>query len=679
MDTTFLEDYEYPLGWVEESHVINFQTKSVAYLKVGQAQHLLENNKLKLRQGDSQETNLNMPTVTDDGYFRLELSPGRQYELLTRTTKGNWKPLKVLDTRPGTVTEMITVSEQLNEVLYDWQKAGNEDLYTFLMNRTELPLYERIAFMQDFLKKGAPLSDLYAEENIPQDAFIVGPVGPGPGDPGDPDVGDDECSCRVLNINADNTIVPHGGDEEDLILQPVVHDYIIHETHRRKIWETGRFIGPARYQQLDGTIKKNKCGDGSYSFGDEVLEGPKEAVISVRQLCATGNWEPGDCYCTQKITFNYRYDSRLHTFAKTKVGACFDGAPRRAYALVQDVVGAYVTRQVNFNTTEVLYDSVQAGIAYSYCEQDFNEEQIVNVLKLGLEIYLAAKGIELPLSAGGEEWELADTLVNQVLNEAWKEYRKTNAFSSLNKLLTEEWAENNCDTDDRGVTHRSPNSIPFDLRGDRELVFRLIAGDHLEVGGEERWRSTAALKSGFAISVLLEKNEDVGQENEYCCTKPAGIYQTETFHPLVSSSNYREVIGAHLNDYLNCCFPINEGTGQLVIGENDRDILIADELLNCETTINQSLVRGDQPSVAGSDVSIQYFTSEEALQVTNLPDDKPYELELFNIEGRRLSQRRLQGDQTISLASIPDRYRRGLIIVRVIGQNHSLTQKIFLP
>jgi len=85
MDTTFLEDYEYPLGWVEEAHVINFQTQSVAYLKVGQAHHLLENNQLKLRQGDSQEATLNVPTVTDDGYFRLELLPGRQYELLTRT------------------------------------------------------------------------------------------------------------------------------------------------------------------------------------------------------------------------------------------------------------------------------------------------------------------------------------------------------------------------------------------------------------------------------------------------------------------------------------------------------------------------------------------------------------------------------------------------------------------
>jgi len=249
MDTTFLGDYEYPLGRIEEAHVIHFQTKSVAYLKAGQVQHLLENNQLKLRQGDSQEASLNMPTVTDDGYFRLELPPGQQYELLTRTTKGNWKPLKVLDTRPGTGTEMITISERLNKALYDWQEAGNQDLYTFLMNRPELSRYERFAFMQDFLKKGAPLSDLYAQGDISPDAFIVGPVGPGPGGPGDPDDGDDECSCSVLNINADHTIVPHGASQEDLILQPAVHDHIIHETHTRKIWETGRFIGPVRYRR----------------------------------------------------------------------------------------------------------------------------------------------------------------------------------------------------------------------------------------------------------------------------------------------------------------------------------------------------------------------------------------------------------------------------------------------
>ncbi|MEQ8704240.1 MAG: T9SS type A sorting domain-containing protein [Phaeodactylibacter sp.] len=680
MDTTFLAGYEYPLSWVEESYVINFRTKSVAYLKVGEAQHLLENNRLKLRQEDSEEATLIMPAVTDDGYLRLELSPGRQYELLTRTTQGNWKPLKLLDTRLNTGTEMITVSEQLNEALYDWQEAGNQDLYTFLIDRPELSLYERFAFMQGFLKKGAPLSDLYAQGSIPQSAFILGPVGPGPvgPGPGGPGGGDGECSCRVLNINANNVLVPHGGEAEDQILQPVVHDRINHETHRRKIWETGRFIGPARYQQLDGTIKKNRCGDGSYSFGEELLEGPKEAVIKVRQLCRNGNWEPGDCYCTQKVTFNYRYDSDLYAFSKTKSGACFDGDPRTAYAIVQDVVGAYVTRQVNYNTAEILYDSVQTGIAYSYCEQDFNEGQILNVLKLGFEIYAAAKGLELNLSAGGQEWELADTLINQGLNIAWKEYRKTNAFSTLEKLLTEEWSENNCVTDNTEVTHRSSNSIPFDLQGDRELVFRLIAGDHLEVGGEERWRSTAALRSGFAISVLLEKNENVGQENEYCCTKPAGIYQTETFNPTISSENYREVIGGHLNDYLNCCFPI-DGNGNLIIGENDRDIFIADELPNCSTTVNQGLKRKDQSNIAQSEVSIKYSTSEESLEIANLPDDKPYQLELFNVEGKRLSQGKLQGDQSVSLSTIPDRFRRGLVLVRISGQNYSLTQKIFLP
>ncbi len=690
MDTTFLENYEYPLGSIEETHLIHFQTKSVAYLKVRQVQQLLENNSVKLKEEGADEATLSSFTVTNDGYLRLELPPGRQYELLTRTTKGNWKPLKVLDTRPGTGTEMIAISEQLNEALYDWQEAGNQDLYTFLMNRPELSVYERFAFMQDFLKKGAPLSDLYIQGDIPQDAFIVGPagpVGPGPGDPGDPDDGDDECGCRVLNINGENLLTPHGGDREDLVLQPAVHDHISHKTQNTEVKEFASLIGPARYQEIEGTIEAGQCSDGDYFFGQdhqkegEMLAGEKEAVIKVRQVCADGNWEPGDCYCTQKLTFNYRYDSRLHAYADTKVGMCtFQFGPRTAYAIVQDVVGVYVTEQVDFETTKVLYDTVRTGMAYAYCERDFDEGQILNLFKLGFEIYLMAKGewatlgLDLP-----EEWEIADTLTNQILDKVWKEYRKTNAFKTLEKLLTKDWVVRRCESHTTGVTLRPANSIPFELKTGRELAFRLSVSDYMAVGGEERWRSTGRLRSGFAISVLLEKWENIGQENEYCCTKPAGIYQTESFHPLVSESNYKALVGTHLNDYLGCCFPISPATGGLIIGDNDRAVLIADELPNCATTINGNLVRDGRPSTTNAAVSIQYAPVEDALHISNTPDGTEYELEVFSIDGRRLTQSRLWGDRTVSLATIPNRFRRSLIVVRLSGQGYSATQKIFLP
>jgi hypothetical protein len=425
MDTTFLEEYEYPLGRIEEAHVIHFQTKSVAYLKAGQAQYLLENNQLKLRQGDSQEATLYMPTLTDDGYFRLELPPGQQYELLTLTTEGNWKPLKLLDTRPGTGTEIITISDQLDKALYDWQEAGNQDLYTFLMNRPELSKYERFAFMQDFLKKGALLSDLYAQGNIPQNAFILGPVDPGPGGPGGPGgpTTEEDCDCRVINITAGTEISPSDSEVDGPEIIPTI-------TQDQSGGLNYQFIkgekdaGPAKHYLLVGSAAW--CVNTSKKRVLDRSESPSIARIRLRQLCKEGYWTPGECYCRQELTFRYRYNSRLQT--ETHVpGAfppCLNPDGKQAHALIEDLAIATVaTKDPQAGTVQggkIIYEDVSLSSVYSSCNWDLQEQRYLDLLKVGFSVYGYATGIGAP-----------ENSIGSLATLAYQEYQKSSLYSRV--------------------------------------------------------------------------------------------------------------------------------------------------------------------------------------------------------------------------------------------------------
>lgn len=314
-------------------------------------------------------------------------------------------------------------------------------------------------------------------------------------------------------------------------------------------------------------------------------------------------------------------------------------------------------------------------MAAAYCEEDFNEAQIFNVWDLGLTILAYVKGVPVNIDINNTT---IDTALNSSVTALWEEYQKSKAYDALQNIITGGWIIGACEISSGEISLRSPTALSIELIGDREVAFTVNATSHLEVSGYKRWKATAKLLSGFSMSLELEKNELVGQENTYCCTKPAGIYQTSTFHPFISGDNYREEIGGNLAGHLGCCFPIASATGNLIIGENDRDVLIGDNIDGCGASVNFSLIDGGNTIHPFSNTQIRHLPLENQIIIEGVNENINYRLQVYSIDGRILLNEKMIGSHAIPVSNLLPSSAAGVYIVRISSQKHSVTQKIFI-
>lgn len=681
LDFPLYEDtIDYPRAQIEEVHLLNFQSKTVAYLKVGQPQFLLESGNAARLTKITSENPLSVPvSLTADGYFRVELDPNEVYTLWAKRLDGEWGKTLNLETRTKTGTEMIPVSAALNEALAVWESQEGANLYDVLAATPALSKYERYDFLQNFVKNGEPLLDIYMQGEIPPNAFILGE---GPDDPPPPPPGAVECLCRVLNIEFTGDIYPTNSAQSDLMIHPI-ETFRTFGPDRVAFSESSRIAGPARDLHLHGSVTSTFCKN-SHEHG-EINDGdiPTARVrVQVRQTCRTGNWNPGWCHCDQKLSFRYRYNSSMSAFTRLRSMPCGNQSGKKAWATVEDLAIVSIIESTSpgepriYDDLTEVYSDAASQRAYSSCNQDFQEERILDFIKLGVSIFSYVVG-------KGAVKEFAGAIGAFI----YQEYQKSNMLESLENLLTEPWVIADCG---QMPVQRNTldNTVPgITLKDANSLYFTLAVASRVEVGGLGHWESAASLRSGFSISVVLEKNENLGQENQYCCTRPAGIYQTATLDPDHTPDSYRGTIGTHFSGDLGCCFPVIAGTGQVEIGDNDRDILIGyienDEALPCETTINHGLRRHDAGNTAvpetADELKVSALAGENLLLVEGLPVDEVYNLELFSVDGRLLHQRQINGEHLIALPSNQNQLPAGIYIIRLIrADGHASTHKILL-
>jgi hypothetical protein len=177
--------------------------------------------------------------------------------------------------------------------------------------------------------------------------------------------------------------------------------------------------------------------------------------------------------------------------------------------------------------------------------------------------------------------------------------------------------------------------------------------------------------SGFSTSLVLEKNENTGQPNGYCCTKPAGIYQTSSFHPLHGPTTYNQVIGAHLAPQLNCCFPVSPFNGQLLIND-ERNVLIGNPILNCETTINER----DNNHDAEFDNKVKVYFDGYRLFIEGLESGRTYPAELLAIDGKLIFKGNIYGSGPILIEEISGVISAGVYVLKINNGNRLFTKKI---
>lgn len=664
-----------PLGVAKDVHVVNYESTSRVYFKVeGDLNAVTPLGTARVREVGSAQI-LQPGVSSTEGYAQITLDPNKSYELLGRNECGQWTVIQQLNTAPLPANSLIEVSEALGDALSQWKMDENAtNLYDFLLAQPNVTAVERTEFLQNFVKEGAPLPNSTLTNGFTITDFE--PDGPGPGGPGGGGPGggggdgEEECTCRVIKINMVSEVFPTSSSQVDPQINPaILPNQIIRETNRIKFWHTGSFEGPARYQQIWGETKRCRNVTESNRWGDNAT-GPLvnalgRAAFRIEQVCKEGNWTNGRCYCAQNVSFRCRYDAQLDARANTRGGACFNPPGKKSQAIVDDAAMLLIARRPDpasgASAEEVASVATAHGAAAS-CNKDFQEQRYLDILKLGLAAYAYIKGLPI---------DIKDPTVSQVGNAIWDQYQKSLFIKSLESLLTKPWVVGNCDQT-IGAQHGLDYSTDLVLNGKEALVFVLTAASYLEVNGMTAWDANARVLSGFGMALSLEKNEFVGQENEYCCTKPAGIYQTSTFHPLHGSSTYNQVIGSLLATDLDCCFPVSPVNGQIIIND-ERNVLIGNPILACETSINGregAPATAQQPSISvqGDRVVLHGFQQEQ-----------PFNAEFFSTDGKLLFRCVVNNGDNAVLNPQHAGLASGIYFLRLNSPGQSFTQKIFLP
>lgn len=674
LDTPVVDNPCIPLTRITAKNVLNFQTASMLYMEVEEPSLIFNEGDILISDSESGEAQA-YAVEPVEGYWRVQLEVGKDYQIYGSNTCGEQVVIEEVSTKPLEPTALISVGNTLGESLSQWKMSeGNSDLFDYLSAQEGVSVFEKNEFLQNFVSHGTLLSDNYLTAiDLPREAFTetFDPIDPF--DPVDP-FGSD-CECRVLQITATSEIYPTSSSQSDPTIHPAVFpNQIIRETNRIKFWHAGSFEGPARYQQIWGETKKCRnvteraiWGDNS---SDPLASALGRAAIRVEQLCKEGNWTKGECYCTQNLSFEYRYDAQLDARSNERSGWCFNPPGKKAQAIVDDVVIVMVGRRndpSNPMSTDPIWYDMSAGGAASSCNKDFQEKRFLDVIKLGLAVYAYIKGVPI---------KIKDPLISSVAGAIWDEYQKSLFFDALTNLLTEPWVTGSCTqvTDNHGIH----NSVNLQLDGKDALIFSLTAASYLEVSGMTAWDANARILSGFSTSVVIEKNENVGQDNAYCCTKPAGIYQTSSLHPLHTSNTYKQVIGSHFAPQLSCCFPTSPFTGQVIIN-HDRNILIGDPVLNCGTTINNRSLESDITMDDKPKYPLGVVYADGNIQAQGLDTKTIYQAELYSLDGKILDREVVWGPGAILFEVSGNLLNAGIYLVKLTGGGQSVTEKLFIP
>jgi hypothetical protein len=706
-----------PLGYITNLHVINFQSSSKVFLKFDNPNAFLVGGSILLKKMNGSELQ-QVPLSSSEGYQSATLETNHQYEVYSYDSCGDLYLVTSFDTKVGRNEDMIAVSPSLWNVIESW-KLGDptESLFDALSASENVSKPEMIEFIQKFAMKGAPIPDVYSSLNttIPQNVFeIAGPfiVGPPVGPPGGPTGGDDgddtssDCLCRVLNVTLndddisptnsgplDKNLLPRYITEENMIIRDDPGDI--------KIWHAGAFIGPARYLQLWGDTDGcyNTLFNESWGGADDNTSMATEgyAKIEITALCLDGEWRRSDCDCEHTISYRYRYNSMLNVQAVTDDAWCGFG-DKRAQAVAEDYAtfsAVRIDQLANGFDREVIELNMDVEHAVVSCNTDFDETKIIDAVKLGFTAYLYSKGFTINFPESGN---LAGTdleaIINQVGNEVYEEYQKSNMFSLAESLVSESWYIVNSCEDPYGPYNTQGNPPSADtgpaaalegdsivsLNGHEKIVLRLKVGSHLDVKGRADWRADARVLSGFSLSVVLARNENVdGAELDYCCNDPAATFVSESLHHIFQSNDYTNTISTHLDPYFNAY--MSETELDQLIGPYDRNFIhVDDPFQSCDNLVNGRSNEGfyDGEMVeADNDLNI-YFDGEQII-VKNAKCSSGCQVKVLSVDGRMHQSEQFTNNSELYLPLFMTNIVPGIYIVNVVESDGTLSnEKIFL-
>lgn len=591
--------------------------------------------------------------------------------------------------------QAIMVSEPLFDAVTKWSRLDQSaglDIYDLVSGLSTVDTLEKLSFLQHYIGDTGRFPNALLNSGIPSKNTFGG--GPGVSPPGFA-----ECRCKVIGIKTLFEIAKHATPPSDVkpYIDPQIGNGSINwgnNDRGRTRWAYS-YEGPSRYQEVWGGVRSGKCWNANEYFvwqGEGIdrtqdsadLSSPSSHFVRMRyaQACVGNNWKPADCPCAQELKLMWHYEAQVRTRAKNLSHGCINPDGRRSLAAADDLAMVSYRKVDGVTDHDMVVLDAARTTASSECEWDFDEKRIVDILKLGFDIFALATGAKVVTNI---------PVVDQLIDAAWNTVHKNKVKAGLESLLTNKWfkgTNGKCGGSFKIVEGSMEGETAMTLDGNQEVLVVLGTTQFMTVEGRTSWDANARILSHFALSYVLNtKPEPEEEEAPFCCTKPHAFYANSaisTGQGLIEQSNLQQLIGSHIHSAddpqlgilaFEDILPYNSFWSNYVITDEVNNIS-GNAVPGCLTTINGRSAK-DGLQVENS-YSLEFQV--DGWYLISPADNNPQtRFQLFDVNGKLCRADQVTGHRTRIVGFSEHDLSAGVYLLHLQNPQSTQTLKIVLP
>lgn len=395
---------------------------------------------------------------------------------------GQIVPAGWFETWPGMDNpEGIAVSEALFQATEQFVQQEIASLPSFMKNRKEIPLLDRLWFLQQYLYKGQPFEEDFGL-NFPPDDFWSYSV---------PEI--ESCHCNLLFYgNANPSIMQEG----------VI--YSVGATSSGDMGNNASFNLMRDYAgaAMDVELVTEGCraGGDDYVFTynapmseeNSQLSGGAYGLLEYHFLCVGKDLVKEDCDCTRCVNVNASLSTKLDADVTLKTGCWSLGKDKWGYASAQLVYSLIHVSRKNG------YQILAAGDHRAKKEAE---------IELNTEFFLALIDVASYLAPHLDSLTISLVDIDGLAN-------------ALKNLIQEPVVEHN---DSTGATifegdlfRTFDHQVCFQSNDPNRILLWVVSS--VTGAGRRKWKSHALVQTGFHLDGIVEAN----LTENYCCSEQVG-------------------------------------------------------------------------------------------------------------------------------------------------------------
>ncbi|MBI1226596.1 MAG: T9SS type A sorting domain-containing protein [Bacteroidetes bacterium] len=664
LDSIFYEENCHPPSLVAKA-VIHYQQYSKAYLEFDA---VVANQKFTFQSLDSEfsdEVNTSSPTILLTGLPYDEL-----FTVSTLDGCGDTVVVATVSTKEDEAEQQgIEVSDSMFKAIVDFQQLDNETSLTdYLEQLTSVSVYEKVAFMQQYLYDGEKFT---TDEGSSFPSHIPPPAPPA-----------DSCRCKfVFNTTQiatpailNNGVLGHVHEESVNPGNPS-SPKIPWDSDSRYWWfRNTKGAAKWHYAWSEGWSSGSQHRSYSYSVVDSNLVSPHMGQLAYNFLCTNYQEVPRDCECEKRVNLYWRYNSRAVAHAVLTGSSIWD---RSSEGRAQDI--GVVTLRVGDDPIRVL----DAGDvrAESECDSGVNTQWFVEYIDVAASIVKFALAVQDTTGIGQTQIQ---TLIDDLADD-------------LQTLIqTPIWETEECETVTVDATLAFGDTTGINLPPNTPAYLNVFSFTNQRVGGKRKWFSYAGIESGFYLTGIIPGGRIEGG-SEACCTKKIGNWVYGSCESLQNATqNLADQVGAILGLWAPWNLPVDPFSGAIKMPSEYGRTEIS---TGCDEIRGLIAPPGGSVSIAQSDElpptsklpsgnekgesGVENFQSLKIdTQAGESENFTPEEITIFDLNGRLV----YRGSYELNLQNFSTfltekgiEKATGLYFVHLVGNGQRKTIKIFVP